>query len=89
MQAFDLSLVLCLLNTTPLMPFDPTTSGWHTLSSPPGYARPDFDHWYWDARLGVWRRWEWAFEAESPQSMACEDYFYTAPAASPVPESER
>ena len=80
------AMAFCLaLAIAPLAPSRPDVSGWHMLASPASYEedwqRVPAERWYWDAALRIWRLHPGAFQAETPQQMACDHYQYVSPAA--------
>ena len=79
------AMALCLaLAIAPLVPPHPGVPGWHMLAGPVFYHedlhRVLPERWYWDAALRIWRQHPEAFQAETPQQMACDSYQYVSPA---------
>ena len=77
------AMAFCLaLAIGPLVPPRPSVSGWHMLAGPVFYHgdlhRVPPERWYWDAALRIWRQQPEAFQAETPQQMACDSYQYVS-----------
>ena len=80
------AMALCLaLAIAPVVPPRPGVSGWHMLAGPVFHHRDlqriPPERWYWDAALRIWRLHPGAFQADTPQQMACDHYQYVSPAA--------
>jgi hypothetical protein len=73
---------ICLMAIIPMVPAQPSVSGWHVLHGRPAVTEDDVywplrhpvETWFWDAGVSVWRRAPDAFNAETPQQMACDEF---------------